>query len=275
MNNCDVPLHVKLLRPFETRENINGFMGSDEQFVKLLETQGGVTLTPEGPKLTETNMKDPVYKQAHADFHQKMGAAIPDPTNICDMPDIMGVSDVFGKGRQHIIRHPKIGWTGEAKDYIKQVKVMQDLIKAGGFALKEYSIMSFVSGYIYSFLPENEIETICGFYPKEEYTQYIDIDSNKNQKLITPGGLVWNAQLSFAQILKYDTGAKPRDEITFWESNKARLMNKTTQLTKVRKSAGNGRIIYTVSNHMDGDEGADIRNVMNGICAPKCPLYKY
>ena len=61
MSNCDVPLHVSLRRPFETRQTACGMMGSDEQFVKLLETQGGVKLFPEGPKLTETNMTDPVY----------------------------------------------------------------------------------------------------------------------------------------------------------------------------------------------------------------------
>ena len=275
MSNCDVPLHVSLRRPFETRQTASGMMGSDEQFVKLLETQGGVKLSPEGPKLTETNMTDPVYKQVHMDFHQRLGAAIPEPTNVCDMPDIMGISDAFGKGREHLIRHPKIGWTGNPEDYEKQFQVMRDLIKKGGFALKEYSIMSFVSGFVYSFLPENELETICGFYPKEEYTQFIDIDANKHPKLISPGSLMWNAFLMFAKVLKYEDAGKYRDDITFWEANKIRLYNKTTQLTSVKKSAGKGRFIYTVSNHMDGDEGADIRNIMNGVCAPRITLYKY
>jgi hypothetical protein len=135
--------------------------------------------------------------------------------------------------------------------------------------------MSFVSGYANSFLPENELESICGFYPKEEYAQYIDIDSNKSPKLLIPGSFMWNAYLTFAKILKYDMGGQYRDTINFWNSNAARLCNKTTQLTKVKKSAGKGRFIYTVSSHMDGDEGSDIRNIMNGICAPKCPLYKY
>ena len=77
------------------------------------------------------------------DFHQRLGAAIPEPTNVCDMPDIMGISDAFGKGREHLIRHPKIGWTGNPEDYEKQFQVMRDLIKKGGFALKEVQYNEF------------------------------------------------------------------------------------------------------------------------------------
>lgn len=276
INGIDVPVHCDLKRPFETRITQGVFMLADTKPVMLFKTDGGVKVSGSVIRPSKTTMFQPDYKQGHIDFLGSIGTAIFRNKEVYYIPDVAPHSVAMGKDSLHMIRHPKIGWTGKASEYGPPIKIMRKLIHTGPHAFGKYCMFAFVSGYKHAFEPEQLISSICGFFPPEEYEEYIKLDGAKVARTMTPGAQPWNDLLEFAATLKYDRNSFSNIvDRSPQQSAYARMKNKVTALTTVEKSMGNNRIMITQSAHLEGVQKNGIGAQFQGLVNPPTYLYAF
>jgi hypothetical protein len=252
-------------------------MVSDQKPIQISHTPGSIAVSADGIKVPTsmdlTNAYAADYKQLHVDFSMRAGVHISDPTQICHMDDVAGMSGVVGKGSLHLIHHPSVCWTGKAEEYVKPTNTMVKLIKDGGAAMREYSIVAYASGYTHSFQDEEPVKSVCGYFPADEYAHDIKLDSGKVTKALTPGAFFWNCFLQFNEILKFRPSTSDLSRRTHYDRDNALFNNKVTCLTSVEKSLGLGEKEYTQSWHLDGGEEDNIGSIMRSIEPPKRDVF--